>query len=122
MSARDSEAVERLLPLKPVVFHILLVLAEADAHGYAIIQGVRQASEGRIHLTTGPFYRHLARLMDEGLVEETADRPEDDDPRRGAYYRLTDLGRRALSAESLRLASLLGTSARLGLLPGAGRP
>lgn len=83
---------------------------------------MRRLSEGRIHLTTGPFYRHLTRLLDDGLVEESPDRPEDDDPRRGAYYRLTHLGRETLAAEGRRLASLVGTTARLGLIPESGRP
>jgi len=118
----DAEAVERHLPLKPVVFHILLALAEGDAHGYAVIKEVRRVSGGRVHLTTGPFYRHLARLLDDGLVEETVERPRDDDPRRGSYYRLTDLGRGVVAAEGARMASLVGTTVRLGLLPGSGRP
>jgi DNA-binding PadR family transcriptional regulator len=110
----DAEA---WLPLKPVVFHVLLALAEGDSHGYGVIRAVREASEGRIHLETGPFYRHLRKLLDEGLVEETEARPEDDDPRRGAYYRLTASGRAVLSAESRRLAGLVATTRTLGLLP-----
>ena len=38
------------LPLKPVVFHILLALAAGDAHGYGVIQAVREGSVGRIRL------------------------------------------------------------------------
>jgi len=117
---RAAEAAEKHLPLKPVVFHILLALAEGDVHGYGVIQAVRSLSEGRIHLTTGPFYRHLAKLLDHGLVEESPERPLDDDPRRGAYYRLTRLGRDTLAAEGRRLASLVGATARLGLLSGPG--
>jgi len=93
--------------LKPAPFHVLLALAEGAAHGYALMQAVRARSGGEISLGTASFYRHLARLMDEGLVVETDDRPEDDDPRRGTYYRLTPRGRRALAAERSRLASLV---------------
>ncbi|MGD8279300.1 MAG: helix-turn-helix transcriptional regulator [Gemmatimonadota bacterium] len=108
---------ETWLPLKPVVFHILLALAEGDSHGYGVIRSVRARSEGRIHLETGPFYRHLRKLLDGGLVEETEARPEDDDPRRGAYYRLTATGRSVLTAESRRLAGLVTATRRLGLFP-----
>jgi DNA-binding PadR family transcriptional regulator len=107
--------IDRHLPLKPVVFHILLALAERDAHGYGVIQAVRERSDGRIQLQTGPFYRHLKKLIDDGLVEESPDRPADDDPRRGAYYRLTTPGREVLAAEADRLALLVSASEALGV-------
>jgi DNA-binding PadR family transcriptional regulator len=40
-------------------------------------------------------------------VTESTGRPADDDPRRGAYYRLTDAGREALVMERHRLGALL---------------
>jgi len=94
-------------PLKPAVLHILLALATEDRHGYAIMQAVRDQSGGSVPLRTGSFYRHLSNLIDAGLVVESGGRPEDDDPRRGAYYRLTDTGREALAAERRRLGALL---------------
>ena len=117
-SADTSAAVERQLPLKPVVFHVLLALGEGELHGYGVIQAVRERSEGRIHLQTGPFYRHLRRLMDDGLVVEAKSRPDNDDPRRGAYYELTDLGRAVVAAETSRLAALVSVSRSLGLSKG----
>jgi len=101
MSRKDS------FPLKPAVFYILLALAEKERYGYAIIQTVRERSAGRVPLRTGSFYRHLARLMDEGLVVEASARRHGDDPRRGAYYRLTMRGREVLAAEERRLTDLL---------------
>lgn len=103
------------LPLKPVVLQILLSLAERDLHGYGVMQAVRKSSEGRIRLQTGPFYRHLKRLIDTGLVSEATKRPPGDDPRRGAYYRLTGLGREVLGAEMRRLSTLLSSAETLGL-------
>ncbi len=105
------------LPLKPVVVHILLALAAGDSHGYGVIQSVRTDSEGRIHLETGPFYRHLKRLLDDGLVEESKVRPEEVDARRGAYYGLTTLGRRVLAAEQERLTKLVSLGRALAVLP-----
>jgi DNA-binding PadR family transcriptional regulator len=95
------------LPLKPAVLHILLALAEEDRHGYAIMQAVREQSRGAVPLRTGSFYRHLSTLIREGLVTEAPTRPSEDDPRRGAYYRLTDEGRRVLAAERQRLLDLV---------------
>lgn len=95
-------------PLKPAEFHILLALAAHDAHGYAIMLAVREQSNGQVPLRTASFYRHLGRLIDRGWVEESnAERPRDDDPRRGAYYALTARGRRALVQERARLAALV---------------
>ncbi len=108
---------QQFLPLKPVVAHILLVLAEGDAHGYGIMQAVRERSGGAIQLETGPLYRHLHRLFADRLVAEAnpAARPEGEDPRRRTY-RLTPLGRRVLSAEALRMAALVEHSRRLRLI------
>jgi DNA-binding PadR family transcriptional regulator len=112
---RQSSSVEAHLPLKPVVLQILLALAEQDLHGYGVIQAVRERSEGRIHLETGPFYRHLRKLMDGGLVRESPARPDEDDPRRGSYYRLTGFGREVVGAEVQRLATLVSAGEELGL-------
>jgi len=93
-------------PLKPAVFHLLLALADRDLHGYALMQAVREQSRGRVPLQTGSFYRHLAKLLEAGWVDE-ATSPAGDDPRRGAYYRLTRRGRERLLAEQQRLLDLV---------------
>ncbi len=111
-----SSGVDQHLPLKPVVFHILLALVERDRHGYGIMQEVRVRSHERVRLQTGPLYRHLRKLLDGGWVCEVEARPDDDDPRRGAYYGLTDLGRAVAAAEARRLRSLVATSEGLGLV------
>lgn len=117
-NAKTSPATDRFLPLKPVVFHVMLALAENDLHGYGVIQEVRARSSGRIDLQTGPFYRHLRKLMDDRLVTEAPSRPRGDDPRRGAYYRLSPLGREVLAAEANRLAILVAATEALGITGG----
>lgn len=102
--------------MSPVVLEILLALGEGPMHGYAVAQAVRERSAGRIRLETGPLYRHLKRLLDDGLVEESSQRPDDDNPRRGAYYRLTSLGRRVVAAESHRLAEVVVRARRARLI------
>jgi DNA-binding PadR family transcriptional regulator len=95
-------------PLSPKVFMILLAFAEGTSHGYQIKKAVEERSDGQVRLDAGSLYRALARLLDDGLIEETQERPEPscDDTRR-RYYRLTDMGRRAVAAEARRLAGLL---------------
>lgn len=111
----NTPEIDRFLPLKPVVFHILLALSEAPSHGYGVIQSVRRRSDGRIELQTGAFYRYLRRLLDDGLVEERPS-PPDDDPRRGAYYRVTAPGRALVRAEWQRMSALVAVTEELGVI------
>jgi DNA-binding MarR family transcriptional regulator len=65
------------------------------------------------------LHRALNQLAEEGLVEDSPDRPArtlDDERRR--YYRLTPLGRRVAAAETERLAVLVAAArGRLGREP-----
>jgi DNA-binding PadR family transcriptional regulator len=99
---------ENFLPLKTNWFHILLSLAAGDQHGYSIMQEVLNRTSGKVRLWPATLYGSLKRLIEEGLIEESGDRParELDDARR-RYYRLTRLGRRVLDAESERLQDLV---------------
>ena len=99
---------ESFLPLKPHWFHVLLSLAEQDQHGYGIMQDVLARTGGKVRLWPATLYGSLKRLIDEGLIEESGERPapEHDDARR-RYYRLTALGRSVLEAESERLEELV---------------
>ena len=90
--------IKQSLPLTPAVFHILLALAKDDKHGYEIMKAVRQDSNGKVKMGNGTLYGSLKRMLSDGLIEEAGERAEGDDTRR-IYYRLTSLGREALSAE-----------------------
>jgi len=96
------------LPLKTNWFHILLSLAGGDQHGYGIMQEVLDRTGGKVRLWPATLYGSLKLLIEEGLIEESDERPasELDDARR-RYYRLTRLGRRVLDAESERLLDLV---------------
>ena len=97
--------VEKFLPLTPTVFEILLALADGQRHGYAIILEVEKRTDGRVRLRPGSLYRAIHRLIQQGLIEESGERPEEslDDERR-RYYLLTDLGQQVARAEARRLA------------------
>ena len=97
---------------------ILMAMSDGPVHGYAAIQAVRERSDGAVRVSTGSFYRRLSLLMKDGLVEEAAG-PKDDDPRRGAYYRVTARGRQVLAQERDRLAALV--AAVDGLRPSSRR-
>ena len=110
---------EKHLPLPPATFHILLALAEDDCHGYGIIQDVLARTSGQVRLSPGTLYRSIQRLMEQGLIVESAERPapELDDERR-RYYRLTTLGRAVARAEAARLADLVKQARVCGLVTG----
>ena len=99
---------ETLLPLPAATFHILMTLATGDRHGYAIIQDVRQRTNNRLRLGAGTLYRSLQRMLEQGLIVETGDRPdpESDDERR-RYYRITKYGETVARAEARRLTELV---------------
>src|SRR4051812_40856898 len=114
---RVSPEPQDLLPLTPAVFHILLALADAERHGYAIMEHVAQGTDGQIKMGPGTLYGTLKRLLGGALIEESADRPDpkmDDERRR--YYRLTDFGRRVMEAEARRYAHLVKLARAGGLL------
>src|SRR2546425_12407044 len=113
MNTRDKskvleKPVESFLPLTPAVFHILIALADGEAHGYAIMQEVTRRSGGVVRLGPGTLYGAISRLLVDGIIAESEERPdpEMDDTRR-RYYRLTKLGGRVLAAETDRLADLV---------------
>ena len=112
MSADD------LLPLPPATFHILMSLADAERHGYAIIQDVEQRTDGELRLSAGTLYRSIQRMLQQGLIVESRRRPAaalDDERRR--YYRITPQGTAVARAEMRRLTQLVRLGRARGLTP-----
>jgi DNA-binding PadR family transcriptional regulator len=99
---------DSFLPLKTNWFHILLSLLGTEQHGYGIMQDVLERTGGKIRLWPATLYGSLKRLIREGLIVESGERPtpELDDARR-RYYKLTPLGLRVLDLESERLKALV---------------
>lgn len=114
MAAADPSS---FLPLPQAQFHVLVALTEGERHGYAIMQAVDRSSGGIVHMGPATLYGTLKRLVDQGLAEELAHRPDPDGDQRRRYYRLTSLGRRVCVAEADRLAGLVDI-ARTNLRPG----
>jgi DNA-binding PadR family transcriptional regulator len=105
-------------PLPPAVFHILVALADADRHGYAIIQEVAARTGGDVTLSAATLYRSIQRMLEQGLVVESKVRPapEQDDERR-RYYRITPRGRALARAEARRLEELVRLARAHGITP-----
>ena len=89
-------------------FQVLVSLADGEKHGYAIGKEVARRTDGRVMLRAATLYTVIKRLVDDGLIHESAARPDpalDDERRR--YYRLSDRGRRAAEREAARLEETL---------------
>ena len=72
---------------------LLSVLADGEAHGYAVIIRLRDASGGTFDLPEGTVYPALHRLERDGLVTS---RWDSSTGRRRREYALTTSGREAL--------------------------
>jgi DNA-binding PadR family transcriptional regulator len=112
-----SDSPTEALPLNHADFQILLSLADADRHGYGIMQEVAERTGGRVRLGPGTLYGAIKRLVTAHYVAETERRPDprlDDERRR--YYRITAQGRRVAVAEAHRVAELVRVARAKGLL------
>jgi DNA-binding PadR family transcriptional regulator len=113
-----------LLPLKPLAFQVLLVLADGERHGWSLARDLQQRTGGH-RLLPGNLYRLLRSMTSEDLiaeqeptrtvrtraVEETGANAE-----RRRYFTLTSFGRRVARAEAERLEALVAESRRKQLL------
>ena len=73
---------------------LLACLTEGDAHGYLIMEKLRERSGGEFDLPEGTIYPILRRLEGRGWVSS---RWNPDRGRRRRTYRLTSQGRRELA-------------------------
>jgi DNA-binding PadR family transcriptional regulator len=92
---------EDYLPLSPVVFAILLSLADGEKHGYAIMKEAAEPAGGAIKMGPGTLYGSIDRMIRDHLIEETG---FTDDARR-RYYRITSFGHKVFSAEIARFTN-----------------
>ena len=112
----DNPPPESMLPLPAATLHILLAVADADRHGYAIIQEVAARTGGEVTLSAGTLYRSIQRMVELDLIEETDTRPSADlDDERRRYYRITSFGRDVARAEVERLQALVKLARSCGL-------
>jgi DNA-binding PadR family transcriptional regulator len=75
---------------------LLAVLRRGPQHGYAVIAGLRERSDGQFDLPEGTVYPALHKLEASGLV---ASEWSDGGGRRRRVYSLTAEGRKELAAQ-----------------------
>lgn len=73
---------------------LLAILSEGPMHGYAIIDSLRNRSNGTFDLPEGTVYPALHRLESQGFLRSHW---SEDAPRRKRIYQLTPKGQQALS-------------------------
>ena len=90
---------------------ILKVLSVERMHGWGIAQRIRQVSREVLRVEEGSLYPALRRLELDGFIR--AEWGTSENNRRARYYELTRAGRRRLTSERDRWASLAAAIARV---------
>ncbi len=98
------------IPLTPLTMALLLALAGGDSHGYALMQEVERQTDGRLKPGTGSLYAALQRLMDDGMIEESPDRPGPGEDRRRKYFRITAAGWAMARREAERMLQVVAAA------------
>lgn len=99
--------------MREPTYFLLLALAEAPAHGYAIAKRAEELSGGAVRVTAGTLYGALDRLVESGTI--TVDSESVVNGRRRRTYKISDAGRLELAAEVARLKSAAAAAAHLDL-------
>lgn len=119
-TTRSRADVDRHLPLKPLVFQVLLALTGGERHGWSLVRDVQQRG-GFERLMPGNFYRTLRSMLADALIEECSGRaPAEEDDERRRYFRLTRLGAQVAAAEARRLDAAVTEARARRLLPKRG--
>ena len=90
---------------------ILKALQARPAHGYAIVEHLRRASDDALHVGESALYPALARLLVDGWV--TSEWGISENNRRAKFYSLTPAGRRHLANERREFARMTGLVQRI---------
>lgn len=110
----SNETIERLLPLHPEAFRMLVLLRDRELHGYALVKELERDPGRPGKVLPANLYRRIRTLLEQGLIAETEARPDPElDDERRRYFELTDLGERVARAEAVRLRGLLAGAADL---------
>ena len=107
---------QRVQPLSPQVFQVLLSLHQGPLHGYSIIQDIRERTSDEVRLTASTLYDALARLLDQGLIHEVRSTRESGEDSRRRYYDITKAGQQAAQHEVQRLERLIRMARESGVV------
>ena len=95
----DAHIRKVYVPMTETGFYILLCLRE-EAHGYSIVQRVKDMTGGEILLSPGTLYGTLSKMEKDGLIRLV----REEEKRK--IYQMTDLGTEVLDMELRRIERL----------------
>jgi len=90
---------KRYIPMSETMLYILLSLREVR-HGYAIMQYVKELTNGRVVLGAGTVYSSIGKLEGDGLIKAVSE-----ENRRKTYI-ISENGNQILREEAIRIAEL----------------
>jgi DNA-binding PadR family transcriptional regulator len=94
-----EKARRRYIPMSETMFYILLSLKQ-ERHGYAIMQHVKELTQGRIILGAGTVYSSLGKLEGDGLIKGVREEA------RRKIYTIAPVGREILREEVVRITEI----------------
>jgi len=119
MSPTQIADARSLLPLKPLVFQVLLALSDGERHGWSLVREIQQRTGGE-RILPANFYRTLRGMLADGLIKDAGIRSSDADSdaadERRRYFQLTPLGQEAARSEARRLQEIVADSRTKRLL------
>jgi transcriptional regulator len=93
---------------------VLKTLTFGPRHGYAIAQWLKEQTRDALQVEEGSLYPALYRMERDGWIN--AEWGTSELGRKAKFYRITDMGRRQLRAQTTEFASFIAAVAPL-LLP-----
>ncbi len=111
---------ESQIPLNPRDYLILFSLVSKERHGYGIVKSVEAESRGQVTLDPANLYRAIKRLIRDGLIVESDEKPTaESGGQKRRYYSITDFGHEVVALEAARLAALAEAARAESLIPGS---
>lgn len=90
-------------PLTESLYYILISLIEPN-YGYGIMENISKLTNGRINMGAGTLYGAINILLEKEYIELYS---EEIDSRKKKEYLITDLGKKVLQDEIIRLEELI---------------
>lgn len=112
----DNRPAQALTPLRPVIFEILILLNQAQMHGYGIMSVLKSRKEGRFILGPGTLYRTIKEMKELGLIQPADRKSVPETNERRQYYAITPFGQEVAAAEAGRMSRLVRAASLGGLL------
>lgn len=102
-----EKVLKKYVPMTETAFYILLSLAK-PRHGYGIVKHVEEISNGRLRLGSGTVYGTLTKMQKDGVIVLFSDEE------RKTLYEMTDVGKKLLETEIMRLKELNDNALKYG--------